>query len=243
MATTTSQLRSSILSQSLPPPSPDFLTTLLTSRQPPPPLPSLLATARARLLAADLTTATIIDAANTQILPSALFETGSSSSNVAEARLPRDVHLQVLDVEDLSRSRWDQVEDLEAVERGETKRGREVIRVSAETDGEDQQQQRPAASTGKATHRLVLQDRSGRKVYAIELRRVPRLDLGTTCIGEKVLLKAGTVVARGLVLLTPETCVLLGGKVEAWHKTWTEGRLARLKAAAAAVADSGAAGS
>lgn len=81
-------------------------------------------------------------------------------------------------------------------------------------------------------HRVVLQDRAGKKMFAIELKRVQGLDVGKTCIGEKILLKPGTVIARGTVLLTPENTVLLGGKIEAWHKAWTEGRLDRLKAAA-----------
>lgn len=37
--------------------------------------------------------------------------------------------VQVLDVEDIGRSRWSQLEDIEAAERGETTKGREIIRV------------------------------------------------------------------------------------------------------------------
>lgn len=58
-----------------------------------------------------------------------------------------------------------------------------------------------------------------------------RMGVGRTAMGEKILLKAGTVVARGTVLLTPDTCVLLGGRVEAWQKVWMDGRLSRLKEA------------
>ncbi|KAF7547776.1 hypothetical protein G7046_g8903 [Stylonectria norvegica] len=86
---------------------------------------------------------------------------------------------------------------------------------------------RPAGKN--ATHRLVLQDFRGTKVFALELRRMDGVGVGKTNVGEKILLKAGTVVARGTVLLEPEKCVLLGGKVEAWQKTWVEGRLARLR--------------
>jgi len=34
------------------------------------------------------------------------------------------------------------------------------------------------------------------------------------------MLRAGTVIRRGLVMLTPDNCVVLGGKVEAWDKKW-----------------------
>jgi RecQ-mediated genome instability protein 1 len=58
---------------------------------------------------------------------------------------------------------------------------------------------------------------------------MPRIEVGKTFMGEKILLKAGTVVARGAVLLAPDTCVFLGGKIDAWHTAWAEGRLAMLK--------------
>ncbi|PNY23416.1 RecQ-mediated genome instability protein 1 [Tolypocladium capitatum] len=241
-----SQLRASLLAQSLPPPSTDFLTTLTTSRSPAPPLPSLLATAKARLLACDLTSSSLLDAALLAALPDA-------AATTKDATLPRDVQVQVLDVEDLSLSRWEQVEGLEAMERGERTRGREIVRVVAAQDqngdeGASQTQrtaQTASASTStstaaaaaipaagpNATHRLVLQDHQGKRIFAVELRRVDRIGVGKTNIGEKMLLRAGTVVARGAVLLTPETCVLLGGKIEAWHDSWVQGRLARLKEA------------
>ncbi|PHH80331.1 hypothetical protein CDD80_1970 [Ophiocordyceps camponoti-rufipedis] len=84
-----------------------------------------------------------------------------------------------------------------------------------------------------ATHRLVLQDCRGTRVFAVELRRVERVGVGSTAMGEKILLRAGTVVARGTVLLAPETCLLLGGRVDAWHDVWAAGRLRRLEEAAA----------
>ncbi|UKZ87385.1 uncharacterized protein TrAFT101_003192 [Trichoderma asperellum] len=238
------QLRRAILAQSLPPPSQSFLTTLTTTRSPPPPIPSLLATAKARLLASDLTntsSSAIID-------PSApVFPTNIDAAAVKEAKLAQNIHTQVIDIENLSLSRWEQVEELEAIERGERTRGRQVIRVVPPEDGEtdadgssaaqNQASSRPAAApsapatTGgaNAVHRLVLQDRQGKRVFAVELKRINGIGIGKTHIGEKILLKTGAFVARGTVLLTPETCTLLGGKVDAWHETWMEGRLARLK--------------
>jgi RecQ-mediated genome instability protein 1 len=50
-------------------------------------------------------------------------------------------------------------------------------------------------------------------------------------IGMKVVLKPGTIVARGVVLLEPATVVVLGGKIEALHKSWLENRKKDLKAA------------
>ncbi|KOS17935.1 RecQ-mediated genome instability protein 1 [Escovopsis weberi] len=254
-----SQLRAAIAAQSLPTPSPTLLsqltttsttTTTTTARQPAPPLASLLATAKARLLACDIAGSTLVDPGL------AAFPPGIASTARKEARLPHDVFVQVLDVENLSASRWDQVEELEAVERGERTRGRQVIRVAADeaaeaaddgddddglrTEGQDQdlnRAQNQNQGQGQAglhtTHRLVLQDRMANRVFAVELRRIPRIGVGKTCIGEKMLIRAGTQVARGTVLLGPDNCVLLGGKIDAWHDAWVQGRLARLKEAVA----------
>ncbi|OAA81993.1 hypothetical protein LEL_01538 [Akanthomyces lecanii RCEF 1005] len=247
-----SQLRTSLAAQSLPPASTSFLTTLIGSRTPPPPIASLLATAKARLLACDLTSSSsssssssILDAAAVASLPGDI-----GSARVEERTLPRDVHVQVVDVENLSLSRWEQVEELEAVARGERTRGREVVRVTADDDDDGEnairaagtqsrgggatQQPAAAGAARNAVHRLVLQDSKGRTVYAVEMKRMDRIGVGKTNIGEKMLLKAGTVVARGSVLLTPDKTVFLGGKVEAWHEAWMNGRLARLKAAVGA---------
>ncbi|KAF4126029.1 RecQ-mediated genome instability protein 1 [Geosmithia morbida] len=228
----TDQLRSFILSQSLPPPSSSLLTSLTTARNPPPPLPSLVATARARLLACDLSSSSLVDSLSMTALPSSACD-----PSTREMCLATSVHVQVVDVENLSLSRWDQAEELESIERGERTQGRQVIRVEDNDDGEpagggDQTQQRAAGGGGgagkNAMHRLTLQDCSGTRIYALEVWRLP-VGLNTTVIGEKILLKAGTLIARGTVLLTPDCCVFLGGKIDAWNRSWAEGRLARLK--------------
>ncbi|KYK54748.1 RecQ mediated genome instability protein Rmi1 [Drechmeria coniospora] len=251
-----SQLRASLIAQALPPPSTAFLTSLIAARAPPPPLPSLLATAKARLLACDLSStasSTLLD----RTLLAALPIDGAAAAAAAKVTLVRDVHVQVVDVENLSLSRWQQVEALDALERGEGTRGRQVVRLAATTDGAEgdgngadedatngdvQNHTRRAAQTNaaasataspNATHRLVLQDHKGTRIFAVELRRIARIGVGKTNMGEKILLRAGTVVSRGIALLTPETCVLLGGKVETWHEAWLRDRLASLREAVA----------
>ncbi|KAK4249987.1 hypothetical protein C7999DRAFT_29454 [Corynascus novoguineensis] len=250
------QLQASLSTTSIPLPSLAWLQSLASARSPPPPLASLLATARARLLASDLTAAGLLDSqyAAQHSLPQDMVPgSRSAAATTREARLPRDVVVQVLDIEDVSQSRWEQVEALEALARGEGTRGREIVRLSATTstdeeeattaasrgedaDGEGQGQQ--AANGGgrgrNSTHKLVVQDCKGQTMHAIELKQVERLGVGKTFIGEKVLLRAGTVVARGVVLLDPAQCVVLGGKVDAWHRAWVDGRLARLKEAVGA---------
>lgn len=236
------QLLALLQTYNLPPPSHKWLQTLIATRNPPPPLPSLAMTAKTRLLAADLTTPGLLDAA---LIPTICFADVINSPSVKETRLRSDVYAQVLEVENLSRSRWDQIEELEAIERGEQTRGREIVRlpVHASLDGDDSSSavretaaapDPTGAAVRNATHRLLLQDCRGQKVYGFELVHIPEIAVGVLPIGAKILLKKGTVVARGSILLEPKTCQMLGGKVEAWQRSWLDGRLARLRDAAGA---------
>ncbi|KAG6018412.1 hypothetical protein E4U43_001784 [Claviceps pusilla] len=247
----TSRLRNQIISQNLPCPSSSLLASLTSTRSPPPPLPSLVATAKARLLACDLTTSDLVDSSQLSSFPAEILRSPSPQ----ELSLPQDIFVQVLDIENLSSSRWEQIEELEAIERGERTRGRQIIRVTGEADGDGEGDgdgtqsngSRDAASavSGRpsvaalgpgrnATHRLVVQDPSGQRVYAVELQRMPEIRVATTSIGCKMLLRAGSIVARGTVLLTPETCLILDGKIEPWHDAWVVSRMARLKEAVGA---------
>jgi RecQ-mediated genome instability protein 1 len=258
------QIRLNLQSQSIPIPSHTWTQSLLSARTPPPALPSLVATAKARLLAADLTTTGLLDVAV------AALPQNVASPEIRETRLTRDVPVQVLDIENLNKSRWEQVEELEAIERGEQTRGREVIRLPTSTeDGGDDvadigetldergsgtstsgaQRAGPGENRGRdgaapagtttpgskgGTHRLVLQDYKGQKVYGLELKPIPKMGIGSTNIGEKIILKSGTIIARGTILLEPATCLILGGKVDAWQRAWVKGRLERLREAVGA---------
>ncbi|KAK4444985.1 putative mediated genome instability protein rmi1 protein [Podospora aff. communis PSN243] len=231
-----SQLQSALRAHTLPTPSRPWLRAVIPNRIPPPPLASLIATARMRILASDLTIPGLLDPSYSaeHHIPSHLV----NNPEIDVGRLPCDVVVQVLDIENLSRSRWEQVEELEAVERGEMTRGREVIRVVADEEGEDGEGERPERAgnvEAKATHKVVLQDCRGEKVMGIELKRVEQIGIGKTYIGEKWLLRRDAKISRGVIMLEPAFCQVLGGRVEMWHKGWLEGRLARLKEAAGVV--------
>lgn len=199
-------------------------------------------TAKTRLLASDLATPGLLDPIK---IPTICFPAAITLPAVNETRLASDVYVQVVDIENLSRSRWEQVDELEAIERGEQTRGREVIRLPVNNDGCDEPAgpgppeatMRPraevAGSAKHATHRLVLQDCKGQNVYGLELMRMPEIAIGLLNIGSKILLKKGTVIARGSILLDSKCVQVLGGKIEAWQKAWLDGRLARLKEAVA----------
>ena len=64
-------------------------------------------------------------------------------------------------------------------------------------------------------------------MWGIELKRVEGVGVGM-CIGCKILIK-GAVIARGMVLLEPDTASVVGGKVEHLQRKWRERRKAELK--------------
>ena len=146
--------------------------------------------------------------------------------HIKERRLSGPIAVQVLAVEDMSKSRWEQIEAIEALERGEGTKGREIIRVAT---AEDDDSSGAGVQRGGGPHKLLLQDAAGRRVYGIELKGLDGVGLGMS-IGCKVVLK-NVLVARGVVLLEPATVTVLGGKIEELHKAWKEGRKAELKAA------------
>lgn len=192
------------------------------------------------------------------------------ASKETEWLLPRDIDnvtvkrkplkgpiiVQLLDIEDIGRSAWSQIEKIEMVERGEMTRGREVIRtVNRDESGEVVSDAAAAAansSSGRGNannstrargniansnnhsdavgpHRLVLQDAAGTLLPAMELLPIPDLtiDAPTMKIGMKLALKDVTV-ARGLALLEPGNTTVLGGRIEELDKAWRVHRKERL---------------
>ncbi|PKS07173.1 hypothetical protein jhhlp_005773 [Lomentospora prolificans] len=123
-------------------------------------------------------------------------------------------------------------------------KGRAVVRIDDQEDGDEEGEGSPdgggapasaaqvaTRSKRNATHRVVLQDRSGRRVYGLELTRMERLGLGVTRIGEKIVVKKGAAVARGTILLEPSNCTFLGGYLETEEKMWVSERLKVLREA------------
>ena len=233
-APTLQQLADSLTSQGLPTPSHAFLLPILNSAsQRIPPLQALVATAKHRLLSADLTQPSIFSPTNGS------FPANITDVRVVSAALSVDIPVQVLDIEDLSRSKWEQIEALESERKGETTKGREVIRVvPTPADGEapsTASTQFPSAASAPAAQskgpfKLLMQDCKGNSVYGFELKKVEKIAYPPVMsIGCKVLLRKGCKIARGMVLLEPGMVVVLGGKIDGLDKGWKEGREQRLR--------------
>lgn len=205
------------------PPSPTWLTTHLPTllARPTTPLAAIQRTALFRLLATDITTALAHSPTANRLPPSV------ADGRITELTVPGPVAVQVLDVEDVGRSRWAQVEALEARARGEGTRGREVVQLAAE----DEDGGGGGRGEGGGPHKVLLVDAAGTRVWGFELVAVEGVGVGKMGIGAKLVLR-DVVVARGVVLLEPRSVTCLGGKVEGLDKAWREGRVERLKVAA-----------
>ncbi|KAE9369386.1 hypothetical protein N431DRAFT_427541 [Stipitochalara longipes BDJ] len=234
---TLAQLTHSLTTQGLPTPHPSFLTPILaTGIQKKTPLAGIVATAKLRLLCADFSLPGILASTS---LPS-VFPPNITDVKIAARKLEKDIVVQVLDVEDIGKSKWEQIELLESERKGETVKGREIIRVV-----QDENQQPSSASTqaigtqaagnqgqgGKeGPYKLLMQDCKGQRVYGFELTKVAGVGYPPGMrIGCKVLLKKGSQVARGMILLEPERTVMLGGKIDRLDKAWKEGWEQRLR--------------
>jgi RecQ-mediated genome instability protein 1 len=204
------------------PPKQDWMQAFIPTVRTTTPIIALQKTALFRLLAADITTAV-------QTSPSTTFSPGIADPAIKDQRLPGPIPVQVLDIEDIGRSRWSQVEALEAQERGETTKGREVVRVLPEegTAGPNAPQVAGGQIKSAGPHKLLVQDAKGTKAYALELVNVQGIDVGMA-IGAKLVLK-DISVARGVVMLEPRCVEMLGGKVDAWDKKWRDERKKVLK--------------
>lgn len=209
------QVLSHLTSKSLHP-APHWLASTLATQRANTPLPALKSTILFRLLASDITT-------SLQHAPANSFPADVLDASRQERVLRGPVVVQVLDVEDIGHSKWSQIERIEEGERGETTKGREVIRTVAGEVGDGD----ATLSASAGPFKLHLQDANGTRVYAIEIASVAGISLGMS-IGAKIVLR-DFKVARGVVLLEgAASAEMLGGKVGAWDKAWREGRKQRL---------------
>ena len=219
MSNSAAQLSAHLTATKFLSPNPTWISTFLTTQRHTTPFAALAQTTCFRLLASDITNS-LTTAAST------CFPRDVQNVNVQERRLTGAIAVQVLAVEDMSKSRWEQIEAIEALERGEGTKGREIIRVAAT---EEDDSSGAAVQKGGGPHKLLLQDAAGKRVFGIELKGLEGVGLGMS-IGCKMVLN-NALVARGVVLLEPATTTVLGGKIEELHKVWKDGRKAELKAA------------
>jgi RecQ-mediated genome instability protein 1 len=194
-----------------------WMQSFLSTTRPNTPLPAIKQTAGFRLLATDITNS--LQPPANSVFPQDILR-GTVQSRV----VPGPIVCQILDVEDIGNSRWSQVEAIESKERGETTKGREVVRVVEQENDDPSAAVAPIHSKGP--FKLLLQDAKGLKIYAFDIRGIDGLNTNTS-MGTKLVLR-NVDVRRGVVMLEPGNVQILGGKLEALDKAWKDGRKERL---------------
>jgi RecQ-mediated genome instability protein 1 len=198
-----------------------WLQSFLSTQRPNTAIAALKQTCLFRLLATDITSS--LDPPAASVLPADILR------GIVQSRpLAGPIVCQVLDIEDIGQSRWSQVEAIEARERGEMTKGREIVRV-VEPDNDDSGQA-AAPTQSKGPFKLLLQDAKGLQIYALDLRGIDGLNTNMN-MGVKLLLR-NIEVRRAVVVLEPGSVQVLGGKLEALDKAWKDGRKERLIKAA-----------
>jgi RecQ-mediated genome instability protein 1 len=200
-----------------------WMQSFLSTTRPNTPLPAIKQTAGFRLLATDITI-------SLQPPANSMFPQDILRGTVLSRVVPGPIVCQILDVEDIGNSRWSQVEAIESKERGETTKGREVVRVVEQENDDPSAAVAPIHSKGP--FKLLLQDAKGLKIYAFDIRGIDGLNTNTP-MGTKLVLR-NVDVRRGVVMLEPGNVQILGGKLEALDKAWKEVRKERLMKAAKA---------
>lgn len=200
-----------------------WIQSFASATRPNTPLAAIKQTAVFRVLATDITTT--LNPPASSIFPQDVLK-GTTQSRI----IAGPVLCQVLDIEDIGHSRWSQVESIEAQERGEMTKGREIVRV-VEQENAGSSDAAPAIQSN-GPFKLLLQDAKGLKIYAFDLGGIDGLNLSMT-MGVKLLLR-NFDVRRGAIMLETDCVQVVGGKLEALDQAWKEGRKERLINAARA---------
>lgn len=160
-----------------------------------------------------------------------------NSSSVVDQKLcvvDRDLLFQILMVENISRSKLNQIDDIKAkldpkyqkVDRLKTGKEKIVINqvnldnenIDTDSNGNGNFIQSP----NKVVFKLTLQDKSGAIFYAINSTHLPWFNV--CMLGSKIVIKTGTQFCRGVFILKDSCCVFLGGI----NRIWNENRESKL---------------
>lgn len=140
------------------------------------------------------------------------------------SRTDRDLLFQILMVENTSRSKLNQIDDiktkldpnLQRVDRLKTSKDKVVVNQVDMDDDEPRAEDVPNTIQTKAVFRFVLQDRKGSLFYATNSTPLPWLQV--CMLGSKVIIKRGSIFNRGVFILQEPNVLFLGGINRAWNE-------------------------
>lgn len=217
----------SLVQLGYPKPSQQWLQSLVSVRVVPP-LPALIATAKIKLSKWDLLTPGLFSADSP---PPSYLPPNVAQPDKKELVIRGPIVLQVLEVYDIGKSKWEQIEAIESIERGEKTKGREIIRAIPSEDaenGEDAFAASVAQNKGNnGPHKLLLQDYKGTQMYGTEVSPVAKVGI-TMSIGTKVVVR-NLAVARGVAMLDGNNTTVLGGEIKELNEKWAKERKKKLQ--------------
>lgn len=237
-------------------PSDGWLTTFLSTISRPPPLPALTSTAHFRLIQTDITASLI--ARPTALLPSTIGDVQVKNNVLQSDMVVQVLEIIDTSTSKYSQiEAIERVERGEEIRGREVIRNVSTNDDGTDDDGGPRQNAygRPSGNNTLANragkkgttgpHKLLLQDIAGTRIWGFELSRIEKITIINTNpnstegagqsqvegtqIGCKLLLKKGTIVRRGMVMLSPSNVNVMGGKIEAWDDKWRTGRKPRLQ--------------
>ncbi|QLL34790.1 hypothetical protein HG536_0H01650 [Torulaspora globosa] len=155
------------------------------------------------------------------------------NTTVAEQKhclVSRELLFQILIVEDISKSKLSQIEDITARLNPNNQRidrlssGREKIVINqVNVESEETNIETSSPPNKKTVYRLTLQDKSGAIFFALNVTNLPWLSV--CMLGSKLIISMGTQFIRGVFLLNDTNCIFLGGV----NQTWNENRELKLQ--------------
>lgn len=132
-----------------------------------------------------------------------------------------------MDVEDIGHSKLAQLNAIEEAEKGEKKKGLEIIKIIPGMDEDLDPDNLGLAVGAGGPHKLMLEDANGVRVFGFEYGTIEGVGIGMN-IGCKMAVR-DVIVRRGVLMLDSKNTTILGGKVDEIHKKWREERKDQLK--------------
>lgn len=135
----------------------------------------------------------------------------------------RDLLFQILMVEDVSKSKLSQIDDIstklnpkyQKIDRLSTGREKVVIN-QVNVDTEETSAENFTQQSKKTVYKLTLQDKSGAIFYALNTINLPWLSV--CMLGSKLIISERTQFIRGVFLLKDTNCMFLGGVNQSWNE-------------------------
>lgn len=220
MANNIQAISDALVQTGYPTPNTQWLQSLIAARVVPP-LPALVATAKVKLSKLDLLTPGLFDPSS----PSQCsLPPNISDTETKERIIKGPLILQILEVYDIGKSKWEQIEAIEAMERGERTKGREIIRDIPNPDDDNSDAFASPVQNQKSSgpHKLLMQDWKGQLMFGLDVGSVPKMGI-TMAIGCKVVVR-NLVVARGIAMLDGNNTTVLGGEIKELNEKWVKER-------------------